>query len=128
MWSLVDQIVWHGLVVRAALRVWWHNSRQPLDQLVETLRTTRRLPPRLSRPAVLQDIVNRWYRWLPPRGLRSCLKRSLLLLDLWSRCGLHPEFHLGVAGEGDDREGHAWVSADGIDSGSENRFRDAYRV
>jgi hypothetical protein len=46
---------------------------------------------------------------LPPCGAGRCLKRSLLLLDLWSRAGLAPSLHLGVRGDGKTRGGHAWV-------------------
>jgi hypothetical protein len=36
-----------------------------------------------------------------------------VLLDLWSRCGLEPRFHLGVRNEDEQREGHAWISVAG---------------
>jgi hypothetical protein len=42
------------------------------------------------------------------------MKRSLLLLDLWSRCGLRPRLHLGLRGGGyPGRRGHAWLTRDG---------------
>jgi len=50
-------------------------------------------------------------------GLRSCLKRSYLLLDLWARCGLEPEFHLGVRTVEGDKDGHAWLTVEGFNGG-----------
>jgi hypothetical protein len=38
------------------------------------------------------------------------VKRSLFLLDLWSRAGLAPSFHLGLRGAAGDRGGHAWIT------------------
>lgn len=84
----------------------------PLDRAVEELAAAPPLPPVLRDPVAAQELVDRLLPWLPPRGLRPCLKRSLLLLDLWSRCGLAPRFHLGRLPAGGDPEGHAWVTAD----------------
>ena len=40
------------------------------------------------------------------------MKRSLILLHLWSRCGLEPELHLGVRRDPTEVfQAHAWVSA-----------------
>jgi len=89
----------------------------PLDQLVERIRRVPVLPENLRRPEVFQALVNRWYTWLPPMGLRSCLKRSYLLLDLWARCGLEPEFHLGVRTVEGVPDGHAWLTLEGFDGG-----------
>jgi hypothetical protein len=108
-----------------ASRIW---PRLAVDEAVERLRTTRQLPQYLRRPQDLELVVFRLSRWLPPRGLRACLKRSLLLLDVWSRCGLRPELHLGVSGDGQSRSGHAWVTADSIDSGDMGRYHDAFHV
>ncbi|NOZ93869.1 MAG: hypothetical protein GXP47_03880 [Acidobacteria bacterium] len=83
----------------------------PLDRAVEQLADVRLLPPPLRDPVALRELVDRILPWLPPRCLRSCLKRSLLLMDLWSRCGLAPRFHLGLLA-GKTREGHAWVTVE----------------
>jgi hypothetical protein len=40
------------------------------------------------------------------------MKRSLVLLHLWSRCGLAPCLHLGVALGGGGLQGHAWLTAE----------------
>ena len=41
------------------------------------------------------------------------MKRSLLLLRLWSRCGLAPRLHLGVSRAGEEGfRAHAWLTAD----------------
>ena len=128
MRRFLDPFLMEGLVVFAALRVVWFNGKLPLDRLVETLRTTRELPPRLRRPEAFQGIVNRRYRWLPPYDLRACLKRSYLLLDLWSRCGLEPQFHIGLRKIDGEPDGHAWVSADGLDGGemSSEGYKEAF--
>lgn len=107
------------MVGLAALRVAWLHRRLPLDQLVEGIRQVPALPHGLRKPEVFQAIVNRWYRWLPPRGLRSCLKRSYLLLDLWTRCGLQPQFHLGVRKVDGVQDGHAWLTVEGFDGGGD---------
>ncbi len=84
-----------------------------LDRLVEELAGAPLFPAVLRDPMTCRDLVDRLLPWLPPRGLRSCLKRSLLLMDLWSRCGLAPRFHLGLLDEGEARNGHAWVTVPG---------------
>jgi hypothetical protein len=58
--------------------------------------------------------VTRWAPLLPPHGIGPCLKRSLLLLDLWSRCGLAPRLHVGVALSATGRRAHAWVTPDPV--------------
>jgi len=102
-------------VVRGAARVTWLARRLPLDELAVRLRTTRRFAlPALARPAWLLATVDRLLPLLPPRDCGRCLKRSLLLLDLWSRCGLQPRLHLGapLVRAGGRHEGHAWVTAE----------------
>jgi hypothetical protein len=47
---------------------------------------------------------------LPPYGSGRCVKRSLILLDLWSRAGLEPSLHLGLREGNGVRQGHAWVT------------------
>jgi hypothetical protein len=42
------------------------------------------------------------------------LKRSLVLLEVWSRCGVEAQLHLGLRREAAGVwEGHAWLSAEG---------------
>ena len=123
-------------VVRAAVRCGWWERRLPLDGLVERLRSTPRFSSAaLAHPEWLLAIVDRLLPLLPPWRYGRCLKRSLLLLDLWSRCGLRPALHLGVrrADEG-VREGHAWVTAEEAASGqgplatSAEGYREAFRL
>jgi hypothetical protein len=100
------------LVARASLRLAWLERRMPLESLVSRLRATRSpaLHP-LARPERLLAVVDRLLPLLPPWRYGACLKRSLLLLDLWSRCGLQPRLHLGVRREGEGvHRGHAWVT------------------
>ncbi len=100
-------------VVAASFRAQHLYRSLPMDQACRTLVEVRPLPLALRDPAGCLRLVNRLLQVLPPRGLRPCLKRSLLLLDLWSRCGLAPRFHLGVRRSADRREGHAWVTVAG---------------
>lgn len=98
-------------VVGAAVRLAWLLRSRPLSELPERLRAVRPLPRPLRDPRLLAAGVDRLLPWLPPWGAGRCLKRSLLLLDLWSRCGIQPRLHLGVrrlAAGG--WEGHAWLS------------------
>lgn len=98
-------------VVASALRVARLARRLPIRDLPDRL---RRVPPSaapLRRPAWLDGVALRLLPLLPPRGHGRCLKRSLLLLDLWSRCGLEPRLHLGVRAPGQDPlQAHAWVT------------------
>ena len=103
-------------VARAAARLAWLERRLPLEELVAQLRATRPFAiAALARPEWLLATVDRLLVLLPPWRYGRCLKRSLLLLDLWSRCGLRPRLHLGVRRDGEQRrhEGHAWVTVDG---------------
>lgn len=100
------------LVVRSALRVARMARHGDVRSLPPAL---RRVPPlgiaALRRPAWLDAAAVRLLPLLPPRGYGRCLKRSLVLVDLWSRCGLEPRLHLGVRRPGVDAlEGHAWVT------------------
>ncbi|MEM1179447.1 MAG: hypothetical protein AAGM22_13940 [Acidobacteriota bacterium] len=93
-----------------------------LDVLVEELRGVAPMAEGLRRPAYLAATVDRWLWALPPWGYGRCYKRSLLLLDLWRRCGLDPVLHLGArAAKSTEsppvsvdaptrRDFHAWVS------------------
>ena len=103
-------------VVRAAARLAWLERRLPLEELVARLRATRPFAiSALVRPEWLVATVDRLLVLLPPWRYGPCLKRSLLLLDLWSRCGLRPRLHLGVRRDGEQgrHQGHAWVTVDG---------------
>lgn len=97
-----------GAVARAAARVSFHRRRKSLPELVASLRATSETSfcdPRLSL-AVLERLLP----LLPPYGVGRCVKRSLFLLDLWSRAGLAPSLHLGLRGHGGERSGHAWIT------------------
>jgi len=99
-------------VVRAAWRVRRLEPGCSLPELVDRLRRVK--PWRfafLNHLAYLEGSVGRLAALLPLRGLGPCMKRSLVLLDLWSRCGLDPRFHLGMAQGEDDRRLHAWVTS-----------------
>ncbi len=124
-------MAWVGIrlmVAFAALRVNWFCRSLPLDRLIERIRRVPTLPESLRRPEDFKALVNRWYRWLPPRGFRPCLKRSYLLLDLWSRCGLEPEFHLGIRTGESTRDGHAWLTVEGvnIEGNPENVYQETF--
>ena len=103
-------------VARAAARLAWLERRLPLEELVTRLRAARSFRiSTLARPEWLLATVDRLLFLLPPWRYGRCLKRSLLLLDLWSRCGLRPRLHLGVRRDGEQgrHQGHAWVTVDG---------------
>ena len=115
------------LVLRAAWRVRRFEPRLPLPDLVDRLRRVRPLArPYLKRPTDLEGCVGRVSRLLP-LSLGPCLKRSLILLDVWSRCGLEPRLHLGIAHASGTRCLHAWVTATGgPDRDRENRYREIW--
>ena len=96
-----------ALATAASLQIWWLEEDLPFDELVGRLRQARRLPRILADPAVHARVVGRLAPILPPWGMGRCIKRSLLLVHLWSRCGLDPRLHLGMHA---DHRGHAWVS------------------
>jgi len=100
------------LVVRSAVRVARLARRGDVRALPPALRRVPALRvAALRRPAWLDGAAVRLLPLLPPRGYGRCMKRSLLLLDLWSRCGLEPRLHLGVRRPGESAlEGHAWVT------------------
>jgi hypothetical protein len=84
----------------------------PLSALPSRLRRVRPLPAVLGDPGRLLAAVDRLGPYLPPWRIGWCLKRSLLLLDLWARCGLAPRLHVATRRGDDGRlEGHAWISA-----------------
>jgi len=97
----------------AAFRVARSQRQGGFDETVERLRQGRPFAGRLSDPIVHLRVVGRLLPLLPPRRMGSCLKRSLILLHLWSRCGLEPRLHLGFRKDvGDAWQGHAWLTAD----------------
>ena len=103
------------VVLRASWRVTSLARRLPLDELVTRLRTAPPFVVRLlARPEWLLASLDRLLPALAPYGYGRCLKRSLLLLDLWSRCGLRPRLHLAapVVRAAGRHEGHAWVTVE----------------
>lgn len=99
-------------VLRAAWRVRCLEPRCGLPELTDRLRQVRPFGRAfLNHPAYLDGSVVRLAGLLPLRGLGPCMRRSLILLDLWSRCGIEPRFHLGMATPGEDRRLHAWVTS-----------------
>jgi Transglutaminase-like superfamily len=101
-----------GAALGAALRLVHAERCGAFDQTVDRLRRGRRFSSRLADPAVHVRVVNRMLPFLPPRRMGVCLKRSLLLLHLWSRCGLAPQLHLGFREpSGSGIQSHAWLTA-----------------
>lgn len=101
-------------VVGAAVRLARLNRRCDLPQLADRLRAVE--PWRasyLANPLYLDASVSRLIRVLPPLHFGPCIKRSFLLLDLWSRCGLAPRIHIGTRKEGGEHRFHAWVTVPG---------------
>jgi hypothetical protein len=105
---------WALAVLRAGLRVAWLARRIPVLELAPRLREGRALPRALRDPERLAAVADRLLGMLPPWSLGRCLKRSLVLLEVWSRCGLEARLHLGMRREpAGEWEGHAWLSTDG---------------
>ncbi len=97
-------------VIQATIRLARHRNRA-FDELARQMRQSRPFRFRwLRNPRYLAATVARLEPLLPPRGYGSCFKRSLLLLDLWTRCGLEPTLHLGAVSDRKDRRFHAWVT------------------
>jgi hypothetical protein len=88
------------------------SARLPFDRLVEELRSGAPLTGALADPQLHLRVVSRLLPVLPPWRMGRCMKRSLLLLHLWSRCGLAPCLYLGVARGGGGLQGHAWLTAE----------------
>ena len=116
------------VVTVAAWRLAWWERRLQLEELAVTLRRVGHFRVRaLRRPRYLLGTVNRLLPLLPPYRFGPCLKRSLLLADLWSRCGLDPQIHLSVRPSGPGAaEGHAWVTTSEGYSTSSNGFPEAF--
>lgn len=100
-------------VIRTARRVARLEREIPIDQLVARLRRCQdgALPSRLAHPTWLAGTVERLLPWLPPRSLGPCLRRALILVDLWSRAGLEPTLHIGLKPASGMRDAHAWITA-----------------
>ncbi len=100
-------------LLEAAVTVRRATAATPIHQLPALLRAAGRpLPPALRRPDELAALADRLAPLLPPRRLGPCLRKALILLVLWSRCGLSPRLHLGARKRGQERpDFHAWVSA-----------------
>ncbi len=90
--------------------------RRGLDTTLAALRTAPPFGATLADPVAHLRVVARVLPLLPPFGLGRCLKRSLVLLALWSRCGLAVRLHLGFRPTAQGPwEGHAWLSCTGFD-------------
>ncbi len=104
-------------VARASLRLCRLNKRCDLRQMADRLRSVERWDGSfLANPRYLDASVSRLVSLLPPRRFGPCIKRCLLLLDLWSRCGLEPRIHVGTRKLDGEHHFHAWVSVSGCDS------------
>lgn len=99
--------VW--FVLRAAARVYWHESRSELPELIGRLKRVPRA--RFGADGRTCDgVLERLLPVLPPFGAGRCVKRSLTQLDLCARRGLEPTLHVGFSGGGASRHGHVWVT------------------
>ena len=101
------------LVLATGRRVARLEATLPFGELIAALRARRArpLPGWLSKPAGLAETVEKLLAVLPPQRCGVCLRRALVLLDLWSRCGLEPALHLGFRPQAPERDGHAWLTA-----------------
>jgi hypothetical protein len=112
------ELLWPWPFVRAVAAAYgagWRVRRRaplPFDRMVEELRKGKPFTGALADPRLHLRVVSRLLPVLPPPGMGRCMKRSLLLLHLWSRCGLSPCLHLGVARLGEGLLGHAWLTAE----------------
>lgn len=99
-------------VVGTALLVTRLARTDQYDALAARLRESCQFPPADRDPIIYAQVVGRLLPVLPPWNMGRCLKRSLVLLHLWSGCGLNPDLHLGVCKQQDgDISGHAWLTA-----------------
>jgi hypothetical protein len=105
------------LVLATGWRVARLERRLGLGALIDELRGARRrpLPAWLARPEWLAGTLERLLGVVPPRRYGRCLRRALILLELWSRCGLEPTIHLGFRLRTPERDGHAWITATAAD-------------
>jgi hypothetical protein len=107
------------IVVATAIRVARLGRGRAIGPLVAEIRRqpVRPLPSRLAHPEWLAGTVELLLAILPPFDYGPCLRRALLLLDLWSRCGLDPRIHLGFRPGLPQLDGHAWLTAGTPDGG-----------
>lgn len=106
-----------AVVVAQALELAVLARRRGLDRTLAALRAGPRLRGAAADPLAHLRVVNRLLPVLPPFRMGRCLKRSLLLLALWSRCGLQVRLHLGFRpSAGGPWSGHAWISCEGFDA------------
>ena len=102
------------VVLRAALRLARLHKRNDLQGLADRLRSVEPWDGSyLANPRYLDASVSRLVKVLPPRKFGPCIKRSFLLLDLWSRCGLEPRIHIGTHKRDGEHRFHAWVTVPG---------------
>lgn len=103
-----------GLAVLALADACWRLARWrgSVGGFLERGRQGRLLATELQHPEWFGWLVWRLGRWLPPARMGSCLRRSLLLYDLWQRCGVQAVLHIGVQVESGRRRAHAWLSCD----------------
>ena len=101
------------VVLATGRRVARLEATLPFGELIVALRARRASPlPRwLANPAGLAETVEKLLAVLPPQRCGVCLRRALVLIELWSRCGLAPTLHLGFRLEAPRRDGHAWLTA-----------------
>ncbi len=105
--GLYARVIWW--VVRAACRMAWRYHAYAFDQAMCTVHTlcipgTCDIPPEL-----LARMTERLLPWLPPWRMGRCVKRSLILLHLWSRCGIPVRLHIGIH-PSQPYYGHVWLS------------------
>jgi hypothetical protein len=116
------QVLFAVLALPALVRAAWHLRRlsheRNLQKLTDGMRQGRPFrSPFLRAPLYHAALAERLVRWLPPRAWGPCLKKSLLLLELWTRCGLNPTLHLGAQIQGPRHDFHAWIQANDLQHG-----------
>jgi len=96
-------------VIFAGFRVARIEKNSRFDEMIEYLRAH---PPMIRcDPRAAGLVIGRLLRWITPRRMGSCMKRSLILLHLWSGEGIEARLHLGViSGSAEQAKGHAWLS------------------
>jgi hypothetical protein len=101
------------LVLTTGWRVARQEAMLPFGELTAALRARRARPLAgwLANPAGLAETVEKLLPVLPPQRCGVCLRRALILLELWSRCDLAPTLHLGFRLQAPERDGHAWLTA-----------------
>lgn len=112
-WRLVPEVLWLVWRLEGTLRFSAPSAlaRHCARLSVLPARPASKAP--LPAPGVLNDLISLVYRLL---GLRpSCLRRSLILKELFWRRGERSRLVIGVARRGDRLESHAWVEG-GISS------------